>query len=149
MHRQQQAGPVARAQATPAEQDVGLFTPATGQRANSQPTNTMPNYRLKLDVTKLDKSAFFKGAKGTYVDITLWENDQPDEYGNTHSAKQDMGKERRGEKTPYVGNAKPFGSGGSGGNGAGRDVSAQEATRRSQPAQAAPAQDEDDSEIPF
>jgi hypothetical protein len=70
----------------------------------------MPNYRLKIDVTKLDKSAFFKGAKGTYVDITLWENDQPDEYGNTHSAKQDMGKERRGEKTPYIGNAKPFGS---------------------------------------
>ena len=69
----------------------------------------MPNYRLKIDVTKLDKSAFFKGAKGTYVDITLWENDQPDEYGNTHSAKQDMGKERRGEKTPYIGNMKPFG----------------------------------------
>lgn len=69
----------------------------------------MPNYRLKIDVTKLDKSAFFKGAKGTYVDITLWENDQPDEYGNTHSAKQDMGKDRRGEKTPYVGNMKPFG----------------------------------------
>ena len=85
----------------------------------------MPNYRLKLDVTKLDKSAFFKGAKGTYVDITLWENDQPDEYGNTHSAKQDMGKERRGEKTPYVGNAKPFGS-----STAGRDVSAAEATRK-------------------
>jgi hypothetical protein len=32
-----------------------------------------------------------------------------------------MGKDRRGEKTPYIGNAKPFG-------GRGRDVSAAEAT---------------------
>ena len=68
------------------------------------------NLRLKLDVTKLDKTAFFKGNSGTYVDLVLWENDKPDQYGNTHSVKQDMGKERRGEKTPYVGNAKPFGN---------------------------------------
>ena len=68
------------------------------------------NLRLKLDVTKLDKTAFFKGKSGTYVDLVLWENDEPDQYGNTHSVKQDMGKERRGEKTPYVGNAKPFGN---------------------------------------
>jgi len=68
------------------------------------------NLRLKLDVTKLDKTAFFKGKSGTYCDLVLWENDQPDQYGNTHSVKQDMGKERRGEKTPYVGNAKPFGN---------------------------------------
>ena len=67
------------------------------------------NLRVKIDVSKLDKTAFFKGAKGTFCDLVLWENDQPDEYGNTHSVKQDMGKERRGEKTPYVGNAKPFG----------------------------------------
>ena len=69
----------------------------------------MAHLKLKLDVSKLDKSAFFKGAKGTYVDVILWENDEPDQYGNTHSAKQDMGKDRKGEKTPYVGNAKPFG----------------------------------------
>ena len=68
------------------------------------------NLRLKLDVTKLDKTAFFKGKSGTYVDLVLWENDEPDQYGNTHSVKQDMGKERRREKTPYVGNAKPFGN---------------------------------------
>jgi hypothetical protein len=113
------------------------------QRTNS---NTMPNYRLKLDVTKLDKSAFFNGAKGTYVDITLWENDQPDEYGNTHSAKQDMGKDRRGEKTPYVGNAKPFGA-----STAGRDVPASEATKKHQQAKqnAYAPEEEDDGSIPF
>lgn len=106
----------------------------------------MPNYRLKIDVTKLDKSAFFKGAKGTYVDITLWENEEPDEYGNTHSAKQDMGKERRGEKTPYIGNAKPFGAGTSG---KGRDVPASEAVRKTAPAQATQPDDGDDSDVPF
>ncbi len=108
----------------------------------------MPNYRLKIDVTKLDKSAFFKGAKGTYVDITLWENDQPDEYGNTHSAKQDMGKERRGEKTPYVGNMKPFGDGGN--PRGGRDVPASEArTRSTAPRQQTPPDDEEETDVPF
>lgn len=71
----------------------------------------MASLKVKIDVTKLDKSAFFKGTKGTYCDLILWENDQPDEYGNTHSVKQDMGKDRKGEKTPYVGNAKPIGGG--------------------------------------
>ena len=62
--------------------------------------------RLKLDVTKLDKSAFFKGAKGTYVDLTLFLNEDEDEYGNHGSLKQDLGKDRRDEKAPYCGNAK-------------------------------------------
>lgn len=69
----------------------------------------MQSLKLKLDVTKLDKSAFFKGEKGTYCDLILWANDEPDQWGNTHSVKQDMGKDRKGEKTPYVGNAKPIG----------------------------------------
>lgn len=81
----------------------------------------MPNIRVKIDVTKLDKSAFFKGAKGTYCDLILWENDEPDQYGNTHSVKQDMGKDRRGEKTPYVGNAQPFGERKAPSNGYGRE----------------------------
>ena len=70
----------------------------------------MAHLRLKLDVTKLDKTVFFHGQNGAiYCDLTLWENDDPDKYGNTYSVKQDMGKDRKGEKTPYVGNAKPFG----------------------------------------
>jgi len=27
---------------------------------------------LKIDVTKLDKSRFFKGAKGTYADLSVY-----------------------------------------------------------------------------
>jgi len=64
--------------------------------------------RLKLDVTKLDKSAFFKGAKGTYADLTVYINDRPYQYDNDASVQQDLGKDRRqrGEKGPYVGNGK-------------------------------------------
>lgn len=107
----------------------------------------MPNYKVKLDVSKLDKSAFFKGAKGTYVDLVLWENrDGEDQYGNTHSVKQDLGKDRRDEKTPYVGNAKPIGGGG-------RDRTPQDGYRQGSSAArdnggSTPGFD-DDSDIPF
>lgn len=63
--------------------------------------------RVKIDVTKIDKSALFKGAKGTYLDVTLWPT--PDsQYGDDYRATQDIGKERRekGEKGPIIGNAK-------------------------------------------
>jgi hypothetical protein len=65
--------------------------------------------RLKIDVTKIDKTAMFKGAKGTYLDLTLIENkDGRDQYDNDGFIAQDIGKERReaGEKGPIVGNWK-------------------------------------------
>jgi hypothetical protein len=65
--------------------------------------------RAKIDVTKIDKSAMFKGTKGTYLDITLLDNrDGTDEYGNDGFIVQDIGKERRenGEKGPIIGNWK-------------------------------------------
>jgi hypothetical protein len=63
----------------------------------------------KIDVTKLDKSAFFKGAKGVYCDITIIE--KPSEYGDGFIV-QDLGKERRmaGEKGPIIGNWKEVGT---------------------------------------
>lgn len=69
------------------------------------------NLKLKIDVTKLDKTAFFHGKNGAiYCDIILWENrDGEDQYGNTYAAKQDLGKDRRDEKAAYIGNAKPLG----------------------------------------
>ena len=65
--------------------------------------------RGKIDVKKIDKSALFKGAKGTYLDITLIESPN-DTYGNTHMIVQDIGKERReaGEKGPILGNGKEW-----------------------------------------
>jgi hypothetical protein len=67
--------------------------------------------KLKIDVTKLDKTRFFKGAKGTYADLVIYENDTPDEYGNDFSVKQDCSKEDRdnGVKMPYIGNGKRIG----------------------------------------
>ena len=68
---------------------------------------------LRIDVTKLDKSAFYKGEKGTYVDLTTFVDlDEKDQYGNNGMIKQDMGKERRDENTPILGNARVFWSDG-------------------------------------
>ena len=67
--------------------------------------------KLKIDVTKIDKTRLFKGTKGTYLDLVVYENDTPDEYGNDFSAKQDCTKEDReaGVKMPYIGNGKHIG----------------------------------------
>jgi hypothetical protein len=96
--------------------------------------------RIKIDVTKLDKSLFFKGKKGTYCELTIWENQQPDQYGNTHSVKQSLPKERRdaGEKEKFVGDGKAFGN---------RPQQRQAPPQR--PKQADPDLDADDSGVPF
>jgi hypothetical protein len=95
---------------------------------------------IKIDVTKIDKEALYKGAKGTYLTLTVWPNkDGEDQYGNHASVKQDLGKDRRDEKAPFIGNAKII-------------------QRRNAPRSAPPANYEklptaaemaDDSEIPF
>ena len=62
---------------------------------------------IKIDVTKIDKAALFKGQKGTYLTLTVWPNkDGEDQYGNHASVKQDLGKDRRDEKAPFIGNAR-------------------------------------------
>jgi hypothetical protein len=105
--------------------------------------------RAKIDVTKIDKTAIHDGKKGKYIDITLMDNrDGRDQYDNDGFVVQDLGKDRRlaGEKGPILGNWKDL----DGGNQRqGRDVSAQEATRRTAPAAPAAPEDEDDSDIPF
>ncbi len=65
--------------------------------------------RLKLSKSKLKQELFYKGAKDTYIDVTLLENKNgTDEYGNDFMCVQDISKEARdrGEKGPIVGNAK-------------------------------------------
>lgn len=70
-----------------------------------------PFMRLKIDVTKIDKTAIFQGQKGKYIDLTIMLNDEPDRFGNTAFVTQDIGKERRnkGERGPIVGNGKSVG----------------------------------------
>jgi len=61
---------------------------------------------LSFDVTKLDKSKFVTGKKGTYCNLVLIET-PTSEYGD-YMVKQDSTKEQReaGEQTPILGNAK-------------------------------------------
>jgi len=68
--------------------------------------------RVKLDVTKIDKSAIHAGEKGKYIDITLLGNrDGEDRFGNHYMVVQDLGQARReaGEKGPILGNGKVIG----------------------------------------
>lgn len=70
---------------------------------------------VKVDVTKLKKEWFFMANSGAkFVDLALYENDEPDKFGNDWACKQSPPKEVReaGEKGHYVGNGKNFGSGG-------------------------------------
>lgn len=97
--------------------------------------------KLKLDVSKIDKSRLYKGSKGTYLDLVIYENESPDKYGNDYSVKQDCTKEDRdnGVKMPYIGNGKRIG----------QKVAPQQTTRNIPRAQPQAQDIEDDSEIPF
>lgn len=63
---------------------------------------------LSIDVTKLDKSRFYKGKKGTYASLDVWIEDEPDQYGNDASICETQSKEEREAKAKrnYVGNGK-------------------------------------------
>ena len=88
---------------------------------------------VKVDVTKLDKSRFFVGKKGTYCDLVLIETPD-DQYGNDYLVKQGVSREERqsGVKMPIIGNAK--------------DHSITKPKSRPEPA---PAGLTEDDEIPF
>lgn len=64
--------------------------------------------KLKIDVSKISKDRLFKGAKGTYLDATLFLEEEPDEYGQNGMITQDVSKEEReaGTKGAILGNAK-------------------------------------------
>ena len=69
--------------------------------------------KLKLDLTKVDKTKLFRSEKtpAVYLDVTLLENKNGvDQYGNSFMAVQDISKEAReaGEKGAILGNGKIF-----------------------------------------
>lgn len=71
---------------------------------------------IKLDVTKVDKAHLFETQKGAkYLDLVVFENKEPDKYGNTHIVYQGISKEARakGEKGKILGNGKTMGGGSS------------------------------------
>ena len=97
---------------------------------------------FSIDIKKLDKSKFIEGKNGAlYCNFVVFENDEPDKFGNTHIVRQGVSKEDRqaGVKMPIIGNGKDFGD-----------------RREKAPAhQHAPTQyqgkthDDDNSQIPF
>ena len=67
----------------------------------------MEAFSIKIDVTKIDKEALYKGAKGTYLTLTVWPNKEGrNQYGDDAIVKQDLGKDRRDEKPEIIGNAR-------------------------------------------
>ena len=63
--------------------------------------------RLKIDVSKIDKSKLYKGAKGIYLDAVLFLNDEIDQYGNNGMIVQQVTKEEReqGVRGAILGNS--------------------------------------------
>jgi len=66
--------------------------------------------RIKIDVTKIDKARLFEGKKGTYLDATVFLNDEAGQYGDNGMITQDVTKEEReaGTKGNILGNATIF-----------------------------------------
>lgn len=66
---------------------------------------------LRIDVTKIDKEKLYKGAKGTYLDVTTFiDTDTPDQYGNNGMVTQSTTLQEReaGVKGAILGNNKVF-----------------------------------------
>lgn len=63
---------------------------------------------ISIDVTKLDKSKFVAGKKGTYANLTISVNDQDDAYGNNVSVWEGQTQEEREAKADrnFIGNGK-------------------------------------------
>ena len=59
----------------------------------------------KINLSEIDKSKIFEGKKGKWIDVTIWENDEPDTYGNHMSIEQST---KKGDKKIYLGNAKAW-----------------------------------------
>lgn len=62
----------------------------------------------------LDQPGIFVSEKGpVYLNTTIFENDQLDNYGNSHAVAIQQTKEQResGQKRVYLGNGKPVGGG--------------------------------------
>ncbi len=99
--------------------------------------------KLKIDVTKLDKNLFFKAKSGAvYADMDFWLNDEDDQYGQCGMIRQDVGAERRkaGEKGNILGNGKMLQP---------RQPAAQAQSAFKPTAQASPAIEDEDDDIPF
>jgi len=58
-----------------------------------------------IDVKKIVKSLLITGKKGTYLNLSIWFNDEPDQYGNDCSIQQTT---KRDEPKIFLGNGKYY-----------------------------------------
>jgi hypothetical protein len=112
--------------------------------------------KLKIDVSKIDKSLLYKGAKGIYLDATVFVDlDTEDKYGNSGMITQDESKQNReaGHNGPILGNCKIFWKDGgqqkSYGNSPARQPQQHSNHGRRPAPQPAPAYDDFNDDIPF
>jgi hypothetical protein len=63
---------------------------------------------VSIDVTKLDKSKFVTGKKGTYANLTISLNDEPDQFNNDVSVWEGQSEAERKNKADrnFLGNGK-------------------------------------------
>ncbi len=57
----------------------------------------------KINVKKINKELLFTGETGTYLNLTIWINEKPDQFGNDISIEQ---RTKKGEQKIYLGNGK-------------------------------------------
>jgi len=66
---------------------------------------------IKIDVSKIDRDRLYQGAKGKYLDATVFLNDEEGQYGDNGMITQSVSKEEReaGVKGNILGNVKILG----------------------------------------
>ena len=67
--------------------------------------------KVKIDVTKIDKTALFKGKKGTYLDAVTFINiDEQGQFGDNGMITQELTKAQadNGDKGEILGNVTVF-----------------------------------------
>ena len=66
---------------------------------------------IKIDVSKIDKERLFQGKKGSYLDATVFLNDEEGQYGDNGMITQSVSKEEReaGIKGNILGNVRILG----------------------------------------
>jgi hypothetical protein len=63
---------------------------------------------VRVNLSRILKDKVYEGKSGKLVDLTLYVNDEPDQYGNDVSVMMSQTKEERESKAPkqYIGNGK-------------------------------------------
>jgi len=66
---------------------------------------------IKIDIQKIDDQRLYKGKKGTYLDATVFINEEEDQFGNHGMITQSVSKEEReaGVQGAILGNVKTLG----------------------------------------